>query len=436
MKQTTFFICSLSFFCSFGQNFQVIDTSDHKQREHLIKSFEANYELFNQNIKQSHKGAKKKELLKIYEQSQSKVLELVENKKLLFDASFQNYVDTLFNELKASNPILQNEHLKLFISKNTSPNAISIGDGTIFLNIGLFSFLENEYQLQSVIAHEVSHQLLQHTKNNIEKRARINTDVLSNKSIASRSIQTKKYNKSAQSFNLLKNLLYEEGEHRRLQEIEADSLGFILYKNTTHSKTEYINTLLALKKYDSVPSIEIDSTVYYKIFNLPNQNFKNSWLENEDFKNYNYEFYKSKIDLDSLREHPDITFRINKLYASFPETKNETSENPNTDETFKKLQKMARQAYVENLYFLNEYGLSTYLIIKRLENNYEDMYYKKWLGINFESIYEAKKKYQLNRYIDRLIPNEQSKSYQTFLNFIWNLSLNEIKTIADYYNQF
>ncbi|MGZ0017831.1 M48 family metalloprotease [Yeosuana sp. AK3] len=435
MKQTFLFICWLSFFYSFGQNFQIIDTSDYKLRQRLIKSFEANYELFNQNIKQSYKGATKKELLKIYEQSQSKVIELIENKKLLFEASFQNYADTLYAELKASNPILQKEQIKLFISKNTSPNAISIGDGTIFLNIGLFSFLENKYQLQSVIAHEVGHQLLQHTKNNIEKRARINTQVLSNKSIASRSIQTKKYNKSAQSFNLLKDLLYEEGELRRQQEIEADSLGFMLYKNTHHSKTEYVNTLVTLKTYDSVPSIEIDSTVYFKIFNLPNQNFKNSWLENEDFKNYNYEFYKSKIDLDSLREHPDLTFRIDKLYASFSEIKNENLEPHKTDETFKNLQQTARKAYVENLYFLNEYGLSTYLILKRLENNYDDVYYKKWLGINFESIYEAKKKYQLNRYVDRLIPNEQSKSYQTFLNFIWNLSLNDIKTIADYYNQ-
>ena len=435
MKQIFLFICCLFFFCSFSQNFQVIDTSDYKERKDLIKNFEAKYELFNNKIKHSYKGATKREMLRIYEQSQGKVIELIENKKLLFESSFQNYVDSLYNNLKASNPILQKENVKLFISKNTSPNAISVGDGSIFLNIGLFSFLENGHQLQSVIAHEVSHQLLQHTNKNIEKRANINANVLSNKSLTSRSIRTEKYNRGAQSFNLLKNLLYEVGETRRQQEIEADSLGYILYRNSNHHKIEYVNSLTTIKKYDSIPSIEIDSTVYFKVFNLPNQKFKNSWLNHEDFKSYNYDLYTSKMDSDSLKEHPDLQFRIDKLYSSFPELKNESTENHNNNDTFKSLQKTSRQAYVENLYYLNEYGLSTYLIIKRLENNYEDTYYKKWLGINFESIYEAKKKYKLNRYVDRLVPNKQSKSYQTFLNFIWNLSLTEMKAIANYYNQ-
>ena len=72
--------------------------------------------------------------------------------------------------------------------------------------------------------------------------------------------------------------------------------------------------------------------------------------------------------------------------------------------------------------------------MKRLEEESDDSYYKKWLGINFNAIYEAKKKYQLNRYVDRLVPNKQSESYQKFINFIWNLDLNEIKVIADHYN--
>jgi uncharacterized protein YaaN involved in tellurite resistance len=43
------------------------------------------------------------------------------------------------------------------------------------------------------------------------------------------------------------------------------------------------------------------------------------------------------------------------------------------------------------------------------------------------------KNYNLNRYLDRVDPKNQSESYQQFLNFMWNLSLDEIKNIADYY---
>ena len=420
---------------TFSQNLQLIDTSDYKEREKLIIFFEDKYDVFNQNIKAEYKGAIRKEIMAFYNNSQTSFLDIIKSKKLLFDSQFQNYVDSLYSQLKIANPLLENENIKLYISKNTTPNAISIGDGTIVLNIGLFCFLENEYQLQSVLAHEIGHQILLHIKKNIIKRANINTNVLSNNSITSRSIKTEKYNKGSKSFNILKSLLYEEGEDRRFQETEADSIGYVLYKNTSSPKNEYINALATLRKYDSVPSITIDSLTYYKIFDLPEQKFKKEWLKNEDFKNYNYEFYKAKIDVDSLKEHPDIQIRIDKLKSSFPELQNENYIVESDDVNFNTLQKIASKAYVENLHYLNEYGLSIYLILKKLEENDTDVYYKKWLAINFEALYDAKKKYQLNRYVDRIIPNEQSESYQTFLNFIWNLSLNEIKNIADYYQK-
>ncbi|MFV0531986.1 MAG: hypothetical protein ACK5MD_11200 [Flavobacteriales bacterium] len=50
-----------------------------------------------------------------------------------------------------------------------------------------------------------------------------------------------------------------------------------------------------------------------------------------------------------------------------------------------------------------------------------------------EQIYQARKEYKLNKYLEQLAPNEQSKSYQQFLIFMWNLNLEELKFISDYY---
>ena len=94
---------------------------------------------------------------------------------------------------------------------------------------------------------------------------------------------------------------------------------------------------------------------------------------------------------------------------------------------------MAIQSKVENLFYLNEYGLSVYLILYRLQHDIDVDYCKAWLGINFKALYEAKKNYQLNRYLDRVVPKEQSESYQQFLNFMWNLKLSELKEISEYY---
>lgn len=335
-----------------------------------------------------------------------------------------------------NNPDLKDENIKVFLSKEPSPNAFSIGNGTIVTNIGLFCSLENEYQLLSVIAHEAAHELLKHSHNSIVNQSNLNVSILGNNSKFSRNLKLHKYNKGAISFEKLKNLLYEEGEIKRQNEIAADSLGYLLYKNCNVPKKEFLNALITLQKYDSVPSIALDSSIYFKTFDLPELPFNKAWMKNEDFNAYNYNFYKEKIDKDSIKDHPEIENRVVKLKQYFKELDNKAPKinTIHKDSIFIKLQRLANKAYVENLFYSNEYGLSIYLILKRLENNFDDIYLKKWLGINFNAIYEAKKKYQLNRYVERVVPKEQSKSYQQFLNFIWNLKLSEIKAIAEYYS--
>ena len=54
------------------------------------------------------------------------------------------------------------DKIKIFVSRYPSINATSWQDGTILLNIGLLSRLENEHQLAFVIAHEISHYAKQH----------------------------------------------------------------------------------------------------------------------------------------------------------------------------------------------------------------------------------------------------------------------------------
>ncbi|GAL66560.1 M48 family metalloprotease [Jejuia pallidilutea] len=421
---------------SYCQNHQLIDTTDYEKHKLLIETFKDKNEKFNQDIKSNYKGKLRKEILGIYTEYQSHLNEILENKKLLFDSRFGTYLDSLFNTLVENNPDLKDENIKVFLSKEPSPNAFSIGNGTIVTNIGLFCSLENEYQLLSVIAHEAAHELLKHSHNSIVNQSNLNVSILGNNSKFSRNLKLHKYNKGAISFEKLKNLLYEEGEIKRQNEIAADSLGYLLYKNCNVPKKEFLNALITLQKYDSVPSIALDSSIYFKTFDLPELPFNKAWMKNEDFNAYNYNFYKEKIDKDSIKDHPEIENRVVKLKQYFKELDNKAPKinTIHKDSIFIKLQRLANKAYVENLFYSNEYGLSIYLILKRLENNFDDIYLKKWLGINFNAIYEAKKKYQLNRYVERVVPKEQSKSYQQFLNFIWNLKLSEIKAIAEYYS--
>ena len=71
-----------------------------------------------------------------------------------------------------------------------------------------------------------------------------------------------------------------------------------------------------------------------------------------------------------------------------------------------------------------------YCIYKKTDDNF----YREWLGKSFQKIYNARKEYKLNKYLDQISPKDQTESYIQFLSFMWNLKLEEIKNIAEFYN--
>ncbi|WBX78491.1 M48 family metalloprotease [Tenacibaculum ovolyticum] len=218
----------------------------------------------------------------------------------------------------------------------------------------------------------------------------------------------------------------------RKQEKEADSLGFILYNNTKYPPKEFINTLSVLIKYDTLPNILLKKSIYKKVFDIPKHPFKESWLKIENFEVYNYKVFKEKINKDSLKSHPELASRIKLLKKKFTKELSVYKElQPNI--VFKKLKEIANNEDISNLSYLEKYGLSIYLTLSKLEKDPENKYFKKWIGKNFVKLYDAKKKYQFNRYVNRLKPKEQDESYQQFLSFLWNLNLKDIKVISDYY---
>ena len=60
---------------------------------------------------------------------------------------------------------------QVYVLRSGEMNAFSVGSGIIFVTEGLLARLDNESQLAAVIAHEMSHQLLGHTRDAIEAQA-------------------------------------------------------------------------------------------------------------------------------------------------------------------------------------------------------------------------------------------------------------------------
>lgn len=426
------YLLFFAFSFSFSQKYVALDTTDYKQRIALIDKIDIAHELLEKSIKKKYKKLIRKEIINSYEGLFYNLKKDIKKKELVFNAEFATYIDSLKNTILKNNTELISEDLNVYITKHNSPNALSLGNGYIFLNMGLFKYLENEAQLVSVLSHEMGHQILKHSENSILHSAKSETSV-ENKEEAKR-IKKKKFNKQSEAFSALKEIIYTNHKKHRKQEIEADSIGFLLFKNTKYPPKSFLNAFSLLAKLDTLPSIELQKNTYKKFFDLPTQPFNQEWMKMEDFNNYNYNHYTNKINKDSIKSHPELIERIEHLKEIFSNDLKAKKTITNNSK-FKKLQKIARYEDVANLAYIKKHGLSIYLTLYKLEANPKNEYYKKWLGFNFNELYEAKKKYQFNRYVDKIVPDTQEKNYQQFLSFLWNLRLSEIKIIADYYHK-
>ncbi|HRG17999.1 MAG TPA: M48 family metalloprotease [Flavobacterium lutivivi] len=428
---TTLFIC-LFFWSSllFSQKYTPIDTTKHEKRDLFLKEFETDNELYIKEIKSKYDSKLAKYISNSYSEFSKEFGDQIKKGNFIFEDEITQYAYNVLEEIKKSNPELKNIKFKILISKSHSLNAYCLSNGTFVLNLGLFYWLDNEDQLAGVLSHEIAHKVMEHS---LKKKERDFLEEKDTKQSVSQ-LKKEKYNVSDKALAIFRERLYENGSRAKKQEFQADSLGYTLYRKTNYSKSEYLSALKLMQRYDSIKPVGLSIAAYKKFFDLPNQPFNEKWLQKEDFSSYDYSKFTEKINKDSVASHPEAEARISRILTLFPETKTETkAHNPN-EELYKKFTKIAYLETVPNLYFNEDYGLSIYASMLYLEKDDENNeFFKEWLGKSFQKIYEARKNYTLNRYLERISPKEQSESYQQFLNFMWNLKLDEIKKIADYY---
>lgn len=412
---------------AFGQMYKPLDTADYAQRKEFLRNFTANNESLSKKSRSDYPGKTGNELSKIYKEFDKEFEKKVKEKDFAFNSVFDAKVKNLIERLRKNNSQIP-QNLKILIAKDNTPNAYCFADGTFVINMGLFNWLNNDDQLAAVISHELGHKISEHTLKTF--LSMIEQDKMDKMVV--QDIKSTKENRNQRAFDVMKNRIYRKGAENRKQEMQADSLGYVVFKNSDFKKAEYVNALKRLEDFDTISPRELKVETYKKYFNLPKQEFKDKWLKKEDFSLYNYNHFKEKLNKDSLKSHPEMVLRINNLKKLFPELKNDVPDEKPSD-SYSTVEKIARMETLPNFYHSEDYGVGIYASLQFLQDNEEEKYYKNWLGKCFAKIYEARKNYNLNRYLDRVDPKNQSESYQQFLNFMWNLSLDEIKNIADYY---
>jgi len=414
----------------FSQLYIPIDTANFQLRKEISKKYLEESKLFITKFKADYKGSDKSYIKTEYEKSQKEFNEEILHGDYLFDVRFDHFVDSIVAKLRSENPVIPT-NLRFFISKNLSLNAASLGDNTFVINLGTFYFLDNEDEFATVISHEIGHFILKHQMLSLQRHFKI--DKVDSKAQLWK-IKSDRYSRGAKALEKFKAIMYSEGTINRKKEQEADSLGYILFRNSKFHKADYLNSYKLMAEYDSVKPEGLEIAIYHKIFTLPDLKFKEEWMKCEDFTGYDYSKYKPKYNTDSLKSHPENEDRIAHLKHLFPEL-SDTCKITKPGNAFIDLQRIARNELVTSLDFNEDYGGGVYLCLLNIQRDSTDNYHKQWLGHFFQKICDARKSYTLNRYLERVDPKEQSKSYQQFLNFMWNLNMTELKKIGDYYNK-
>lgn len=416
----------------YAQHDLLTDTTAGTYSAALSKTYTSQNELFIEGLKNETTD---KKLLKHYLSSYNAIFKRL-NKEITDGQMF--YVPELFaalektySDIRAKNPSVPGD-LQILLLRDDQPNAITVGDKCIFVNLGLFYYLENEGQLAAVLSHEIAHLMMTHTlkalQYNYEKNKEHVTDV--------KEVKHTETQRADRAFDLLKNSIYQSGKISREHEMQADSAGYRLYKNMGYQKSAYTEVLDIVERNENVRPDGLATETYRRLFDLPNQKFDEKWLKEEDFSAYNYSSFTQKFDKDSASSHPKSKERIQYLKAIFPElAQPENITGTHISGTFDELRTLAQKKQIPNLFFKEQYGEFIYMLLVQLQKNPNNQVYKDWLGEGFQKMYEARKTYQMNKYLDRIAPKYQSESYIQFLSFMWNLKLDEIKNIASYYTK-
>lgn len=416
-------------FISFAQQNQwTLNKNETLQKEVYNSFFETKESLY-ANLKDQHSRKIRKLMIEELDEFYDEFDKQFDDEKFVFDKRFYDYTNNVFQKIIAANPEIVNAK-GLLISKETTLNAYSLPNGFIVVHIGLFYWLENQDQMASIIAHELGHNVFNHSLNHRAEMLIEENSKASKKKL--RKIKRSRKGKSIKAREAFKSSLYATSKYKRENEFQADSIGYHFIENTVFDKNQIISSMELSSMYDSLQPVGLNAKTYVQLFDLKKQTFKEEWLEIEDLSNYNYDLLKSRFLKDSIASHPDMEVRIENLIQQFPNLERNTNLKAETD--FIELKKLAKMHRVVSLFEDELYSHSLYECLYRIQNEDEIKYYTYWLGENLNQLYHSRRDYTFNKHVSRINPKNQSNSYMQFLSFLWNLSTPELETIAEHYN--
>ena len=369
-----------------------------------------------------------KKAKEILEERKKSFLKSIKDSSFIFDKSIDKYLQNILTEIYRSNPQIDTKDFYFIISKSLVPNAACYGNGIFTVNLGLFNLAESDDEIAFVMCHELSHYILKHNDKSLQDYIQtFNSKETKQKINNATNI---KYGRRAAVASLLKDLKFNFMKYNRAAEMQADSLGLVLFNKTKYSKEASVSML---KKLDSCDEMIFNSQTNLKQnFSFTEYPFKETWIQQEEkLFDTDQSVNDLALDKDSLKTHPDIPFRIENILKN--QKLNASNLTKDGLESIKKrISENSIQIYSDNY----KLDIVLYQLLSLHEKKLiDDQTFNTAITSLLRKVYVLKETHVFGKYVDPVNAFSEEKRLNEIRLFLGNLELKNIRKIGLYFCQ-
>ncbi|RFM29543.1 M48 family metalloprotease [Deminuibacter soli] len=248
----------------------------------------------------------------IWDEQTTFFINAVNENNYVHDNEVFAYVQQIVDQLVAGNKERFTAKPMLFVDRSPSVNAYAIGHNIIAVNLGIIAFAKSREELALAVAHELSHNLLNHADNAIKQRAEWITSDEYKKSM--NEVLDSKYERLTRLRKVLENYSFSRSKHQRYHESDADSLAVLLLQksNIAFNANFFLHLDSADSKYKQ--ALRTPVKTYFDAYQL---GFEEAWTQKRGrgLSARNYSFKDTSSLDDSLKTHPDCVKRYQQTLA-------------------------------------------------------------------------------------------------------------------------
>lgn len=390
-----------------------------------METVEAYLENINTNYIKRIKGDHASKVKKIFKDRDEKVVTSIKDSIYIFSKALDEPLSQILENIYSANPEIDHTDYRFFINNSFIPNASCFGDGMFVINLGLFNTLKSDDEIAFVICHEIAHKLLDHSLQHVTNSvSKINSKETKQKV---RKIKRQKYGQTRAALSVIDELSIDILDYSKEKEAEADSLGFALFSKTVYNKSKAISALEKLKVEDDMLldyNVKVDS-----VFDFETYPFKQFWLkETTSLFDVTEEINEFKLSSDTIKTHPEIEFRVEKLMTDFGLERVEAS---GTHDQILRINEVSHEKAIQSAIDRRLLDFAIYQLVEKFQTEYiSSNYYYVTMAQVIQQIYEAKRVHKLGKYVPPKNNFSDEKRLNQIRLFLHNLELKETKKMG------